>query len=134
MDKASLEELCREDEMERVAAVTEDASWAVGQVESIGNGPSEGQLRAAQLAEFGDLEAYACGKKSFLVDDVGLLRSTKRAELPVVVPKALVKDVLSYVHGSRLTGHYKIQRTLAKLVTRFWWKNMARDVALFIQN
>lgn len=57
---------------------------------------------------------------NLLVDDVGLLRSARQDELPIVVPKELRRDVLSFPHGSRLTEHYRLQRTIAKLKSRFW--------------
>ena len=67
-----------------------------------------------------------------IVDDMGLLRSSSRPELPIVVPNSIVLDVLKFVHGSRLTGHYKLRRTMAKLWNRYWWKSMARDAAKFV--
>ena len=42
---------------------------------------------------------YASRQKGLIVEDVGLLRSTRREELPIVVPKPLVKNVLRFVHG-----------------------------------
>ena len=67
-------------------------------------------------------------------DDEGLLRSTRRDELPVVVPKVLVDQVLRFVYGSRVNGHYRMTRTMAKLVRRYWRQTMARDTVAFIRN
>jgi len=134
MDRVCRGEICHDEERESVAVLNEAVSITAGQVEALGDGPTEGELGTAQISEFGDLTTYVRGRRNLLVDNVGLLRSTKRDELPVVVPAALVKDVLSFVHGSSLSGHYKLQRTTVKLVTRFWWKTMARDTAFFIRD
>ena len=127
-------------EAERVAPIVESMMEGAGRVQMsasvgiLGEGPTTGELRAAQVSEWGDLESYAGSVKGMVVDDAGLLRSTRREELPIVVAKSLVKDVLQFVHGARLTGHYKLQRTVAKLVRRYWWKGMAKDTAAFVRN
>lgn len=130
----SIEVIEEQDEvrsLERVASLVE-GSWNGAGI--LGGGPTEEELRSAQVGEYGDVEEFAAGRKDYLVDDVGILRSTKREELPIIIPDCMKNEVLSFVHGSRTTGHYRLQRTLARLVRRFWWKGMGRDVALFIRN
>lgn len=53
------------------------------------------------------------------MDREGILRSVKQDEMPIFVPKALTPEVLNYVHGSRMSGHYKMRRTLAKPKGRY---------------
>ena len=140
LHRARVKEINKELEDERVAAIVENViQWAervqnATNVGIFGGGPTSAELRAAQVTEWGDLEMYTSRQKGLIADDVGLLRSTRREELPIVVPKPLVKTLLRFVHGSRLTGHYKLQRTAAKLLRRYWWKGMAEDVAMFIRN
>lgn len=137
---APVEKINKELEDEHVAAIVSNVIQGAERVQNatnvgiFGGGATSAELRAAQVTEWGDLETYASRQKRLIVDDAGILRSTRREELPIVVPKPLMKDVLRFVHGSRLTGHYKLQRTTAKLVRRYWWKGMAEDVATFVRN
>ena len=68
------------------------------------------------------------------MDDDGLLRVQKGNNLLVVVPESLKMSVLRFVQGSRLHGHYKVARTLAKLRKRYWWKEMVTDVVELVKN
>ena len=36
--------------------------------------------------------------------------------------------MLQYAHGSKLSGHYAVQRTRERVAKRFWWKGWQRDV------
>lgn len=119
----------KEAPQERVEAVLE-GSWKA--VELGRGGPTEEELKTAQRTEFGDMREYVNGKSGYLVDDVAILRSTRREELPSVISKTTVREVLRFVHGTRTTGHYRVQRTMAKLVRRFRWKGMGRDAATYI--
>lgn len=105
--------------LEQVSALVEVSWCGVG---ITGGGPSEEEMRIAQVVQFGNVQDFVDGRRDYLVDDEGLLRSTKRKELPMIVPKAMVNEVLRFIHGSRTAGHYKLQRSMASLVRRFWWK------------
>lgn len=108
LDMLILEDFGSNEESDRVSLLTQSSMQGVGELGPNGNGKKDGDLRAAKLAAFGELEDCANTRKNFLVDDVGLLRSTKRAELPIMAPKAIFKNFSSFFHGSSLTGHYKI--------------------------
>ena len=111
---ARLEEISEAADVERVAAIVEGADMG-----TIYGGPSISELRSAQQEEFGDLNQYSASQKKIIVDDEGLLRSTRCDELPVVVSTGRVTEVLTFVHGSRLTGHYKMARAISRLVGKF---------------
>ena len=100
IDDSRLEKISEAAEVERVAAIVEGADMG-----TLYRGPSISELRSAQQEEFGDLNKYAASQKKMIVDDEGLLHSTRRDKLPVVVPTGRVTEVLTFVHGSRLTGH-----------------------------
>lgn len=121
---------------EAIARWTECDTSAALYMESVGSGRKEAQIKAAQRADFGDLQEYSERLKQTIVDDVGILSSTHREELPVIVPTAMRAELLKYVHGSRLNGHYKLSRTMSKLVRRYWLKNMGlgRDAVAMIRD
>lgn len=92
------------------------------------------EIGLEQRKEFGDIHKCAHENKNFLVDDMGLLKYSGRDEPPVVVPGSFLNRVLGEVHGSRLTGHYRLRKTLAKLLPRFWWGGVAKETAINIKN
>ncbi|KAK3536851.1 hypothetical protein QTP86_027028, partial [Hemibagrus guttatus] len=49
------------------------------------------------------------------------------------VPTSLRLSLLDSVHASPRSGHLGRQRTLSLLKERYWWPNMAKDVARFIR-
>lgn len=46
----------------------------------------------------------------------------------IVVPDALVPDVLLMFHGIPLTGHYGRDKTVQHIASYFWWKSLNKDV------
>lgn len=111
---------------ERVSTIVEVSAFAAG--------PSIQELRHAQTEEFGCLQDAADSDKRMLVDDDGLLCIHSKGDVMIVVPQSLTQDVLKFVHGSKLHGHYKVARTIAKLRKKYWWKKMVPDVVKFIQD
>lgn len=51
-----------------------------------------------------------------------------------MVPKATRRDVLEQVRTSPLARHPGIQRTLDLVGLRFWWPDLAKDVAQFVRD
>lgn len=49
-------------------------------------------------------------------------------ESRIVVPKALINDVLWVFHGLPVTGHMGRNKTLDLIAMHFWWKGMSGDV------
>ena len=111
--------------VERVSSVIETNSFATG--------PSVEELRTAQEEEFGCLRQAAASHKRMVTDEDGLLRMESGGNLVIVVPNSLKQNILRWVHGSKLHGHYKTARTIAKLRKNYWWKGMTPDVVKFIQ-
>lgn len=129
------EEVYASREEERVSRVAEhyvekgEKICAIRHAQINGNGPTKDELREAQAAEFGEVNAFVKKGRELMVDDEGIVRSTRQGEIPAWLPRSLVREVLEYVHGTRLTGHYKLHRTLARLKGKYAWKGMAKNIA-----
>jgi hypothetical protein len=50
----------------------------------------------------------------------------------IVVPEEAKAEILFQFHGSRLAAHMGVFKTYEKLLTRFHWKNMSRDVQNYV--
>lgn len=46
----------------------------------------------------------------------------------VVLPRALQPDVMRQLHEGPVGGHFGVERTVARLQTRFYWYQMRKDV------
>lgn len=49
----------------------------------------------------------------------------------VVLPRALRPDVMRQMHEGQVGGHFEVERTVARLQTRYFWYRMREDVALW---
>ena len=138
LDGQTLEDLTLREQYERVCSAARSMNAeqvsAVVEVSAFAAGPSIEELRHAKGQEFGCLRQPANSSKSMIVDDDGLLRMKSREEMLIVVPQSLTQCGLKFVHGSKLHGHYKVVRTIAKLQKRYWWKQIVPDVIKCIQN
>ena len=92
------------------------------------------ELREAQERELGCLQTAAPTDRRKIVDDDGLLRMEFGNNLVTVVSQSMTQSVLRFVHDSKLHGHYKVARTIAKLRKRYWWRNMVPDVVTVVKN
>lgn len=117
-----IEALANAEEEERVANVSGNLStWheervaAVVEVQRFVEGPTKEELHNAQEQEFGDLREYAKDHLNAAIDENEVLCIANGGDLAVLVPRSLVQQVLRHVYGSRLQGHYKLSRMLAKL-------------------
>jgi len=52
----------------------------------------------------------------------------------IVVPKALVVDVMKDLHDTYHGGHFGYERTLKKILERFWWSNVNKNVYEYCQS
>ena len=52
----------------------------------------------------------------------------------IVIPQGLRDAVISAVHVAPMTGHLDKKKTLWRIVTRFWWPNLARDVTKAVES
>ena len=132
LDGQTLEDLTLREQDESVCSAARsmraEQVSAVVEVSAFAAGPSIEELRHAQGQEFGCLRQAANSSKRMIVDDDGLLRIKSREEMLIVVPQSLTQCVLKFFHGSKLHGHYKVVRTIAKLRKRYWWKQMVPDI------
>lgn len=53
-------------------------------------------------------------------------------EAQQVVPKCSINTVLKETHDSPLAGHYGVDRTLQKILPRYYWLGMRKDVAAYV--
>lgn len=110
ISEARIEVMTVTEEAERVAAVLEEGQGARGseiiaaikEVTAFATGPSNEEMVAAQVDEFGDLGEAASKRDGMVVDQHGLLVLARGGDLAVLVSKTLTQTVLKYVHGSRL--------------------------------
>ena len=138
LDGKSLESITRREEEERMDCAVRNMHAervsAVMEVSAFAARPSIQEIRSEQEKQFGCLGQAANDNKRMIVDEDGLLRIGSGSDLLIVVPQSLTKHLLHFVHGSKLHGHYKVARTMAKLRKKYWWKNMVSDVIKFIRN
>ena len=71
----------------------------------------------------------------FEVDDGGILYRRKHGNRNrrVVVPDSLKAFVLRRHHGLPLSGHCGRRKVYNKMVERYWWKGMSRDVKRWVR-
>ena len=58
----------------------------------------------------------------------------KSTVLQAVIPNVLVSEILPQLHGSTLSGHYGIQKTVQKALQSYFWPMMYRDISQFCQS
>ncbi|KAJ3600451.1 hypothetical protein NHX12_031434 [Muraenolepis orangiensis] len=49
----------------------------------------------------------------------------------VVLPRIFRPDVMKQMHDGQIGGHFGVERTVARLQTRYFWYRMREDVALW---
>jgi transposase InsO family protein len=58
---------------------------------------------------------------------------TKTLQLCLVTPESLVAEVLWLFHNDSMSGHLGLARTYDRIRRRFYWPNMYRDTAKYVQ-
>ena len=58
----------------------------------------------------------------------------KSTILQAVIPADLVVEILPQLHGSTMSGHYGIQKTVQKALQLYFWPLMYRDISRFCQS
>ena len=78
----------------------------------------------------------ATARKFSPEDDFQILPSgliaTSRGQ--IVVPAKLQKEILDRFHSHKLSAHQGIEKTLAKIRSKYFWPKMSRDVRIFVTN
>ena len=52
----------------------------------------------------------------------------------VLVPKALIPNVLQQCHSHRMAGHFALAKTLQRVLQNYWWPDVSKDTAEFCKN
>jgi Integrase zinc binding domain len=69
----------------------------------------------------------------FLVSDEKLVCRIRKDHVQVVVPEAMVENILQWVHGSQVVGHWGVRTTALAVVRRYWWPIWLPDVEAHIE-
>jgi Integrase zinc binding domain len=67
------------------------------------------------------------------VSDEKLVCRIRKDCVQVVVPEAMVENVLQWVHGSRVVDHWGVSRKALAVARRYWWPNWLADVEADIE-
>ena len=57
-----------------------------------------------------------------------LHRTSPQGKLQIIVPVALVPKVLRLGHDAAASGHQGFKKTLSRVLDRFWWSTVRKDV------
>jgi len=99
-------------------------------------------LKTAQESEFQSLPT-SISERIVCIDGVRYFRKFSNSDMTteaitkadlIWVPKSLVNSLLQAVHGDPLSGHFGVNRVIARLRTRYFWQYMYRDVKLFVKS
>jgi transposase InsO family protein len=52
----------------------------------------------------------------------------------IYLPSTMINDLLQVYHNNPLSGHFGVQRTYLKIKNKYWWPNMKRSIARYIQS
>ncbi len=90
--------------------------------------PTADEVRDAQEEQFGDFNKLIERDSSYILSDEGLLVVLQKDNIRVVVPTSLQDMVLDWARGSRVIGHYRVRRTILRILNRFWWPCLKKSV------
>ena len=87
-----------------------------------------------------DKHLYNIYKKTYIVDEVGVLRKMKKLKIgatltefqPICIPLTLKKDILRHHHGSPLGGHLGIAKLTPIMLKRYHWPRIGKDIKRWI--
>ena len=77
--------------------------------------------------------AAVCGKESYVLREGRLIRVGTEGE-QLVVPKGLRAKVLHLAHSIPWSGHLGQQKTLDRLVSRFYWPGVYQEVIAYCKS
>ena len=83
----------------------------------------------AQLVAFYAPRCFDDGQQLWLIDS----RRGQHAKSRLIAPAVLVPEIVSNAHGTALSGHWSVERTVERCLNDFFWPTMALDVANFIK-
>jgi len=86
-----------------------------------------GDVLAAEARE----NAGKDGNVSWEVDSMGLLRRRRKAYVP---PDGAVRgEIMKICHDNQLAGHFGQKKTKVLVQRKYYWPNMAKDIAKYIK-
>jgi Integrase zinc binding domain len=106
---------------------------AVVDEEGTASTEDESEMRATQVAEFGDLNIAKLKAPGLLLNEKGILCKLTRKTVHVVVPNSLREKMLAKVHGSRSLGHWGVVRSTIAMSRRYWWDGWLKDVEEYVK-
>jgi hypothetical protein len=68
--------------------------------------------------------------EDYRIDDQGTVWLRER--LCVLQDKALLEQIMKEAHDSRYSIHPSSTKMYKDLMTRYWWKDMRRDIAHYV--
>jgi hypothetical protein len=90
--------------------------------------PSVMEVLEEQGKELGDLDEHVKAHDGYIRDEDGLVCREGSVKTSVYIPKSLRDQVLDYMHGSTISGHYGIAKTSRRVGSRFWRPKYRMDV------
>ena len=63
-----------------------------------------------------------------------LCRTSLEGRSQIVVPSVLIPEVLRLSHDEHLSGHKGSKKTLFRILCRFWWPTIQKDVVNYTQS
>jgi hypothetical protein len=93
-------------------------------------------LNKALLADKGYYKPFCEGKFEWIKNLLYMYEAPKRAHLRslrlLVVPPGLQRIIISAMHASPFAGHSSPQKTYGRIVVRYWWPSLLRDVDMAV--
>ena len=63
-----------------------------------------------------------------------LYRTNPEVGSQIVVPSKLIPEILRLAHDEHLAGHQGSKKTLLRVLSRFWWPTVRKDVENYTQS
>ena len=71
-------------------------------------------------------------KSEFVLKNGVLFKRSTRGRFQLAVPSQLQEQILFMCHDSPLSGHLGIEKTLARVTSRYWWPRLAKCVKNYV--
>lgn len=86
------------------------------------------------LQGYGDENCALNRRKDFILYEGVLYKKNEKLgrQRLLVVPSIIRRDLLFECHDTPTGGHHGVEKTLAKLSQRYWWKNMKKSVEAYV--
>ena len=92
------------------------------------------EIRTEQHKQYGDPEEYMDKNDDMILDEDDLLCKLDLYIARVLVPTTLQPEILKWVHGSKVHGHFGVATSAGILKQRFWWPRWKKNLREYIGN